>query len=582
MRKGTDVLNKPIVAFETGEVFGRVKDLLFDQHKNVLIAFLLEEGSWFNTPQVLPLAAVQAIGADAIITGKTDTVISASHMPDVQAILDHNNILKGTRIMTVDGRDLGQMIDLYFDQKTGQIEGYEVSGGLFADAYTGRSFVPAVQTLQIGKHYAFVPAIVAALMEEQVGGLKAAMLTASDKVQETAQKTGEAVQAAAAEAGNRLEETRQRTAKTLTDKIVDPAEQRRFVLGKQIQENVLLPDGRIFLLKDRVVTATDVSAAEAQGVLDRLYKATGGDVWQEAGSQLRATTQQAMEQAKLTGQKAGETLQAAKQDVTAAMTNALVDPATQKEFVVGKTAQWTIATPLETILVMADEVVTPRIASEAEQQGLLTELYQATGGGLSDAIAHQTNRAVAGYTVEQALGRRVQQMVQRRDGMIVAAPGQIVTEIVLERAKTYHQEAALLEAVGLSTKQAVSRQTDGVLTAAGQATDDLGRQVKREASQLWDWVRETTDEIRGRSTQAIEEQRIRGALGRPVTRVILDPHDQVLLNVGELVTHSAIEAARRADMLDVVLNSVYTQTPEFSKAELRAPESGRTALKPSR
>lgn len=477
MRKGTDLLSKPIVAFETGEVFGRVKDLLFDQYKNFLLAFLVEEGGFFNSPQVLPLTSVQAIGADAIITGKTDAVISASHIPDVQAILDHNNILKGTRIMTVDGRDLGQMIDLYFDEKTGQIEGYEVSGGLFADAYTGRSFVPAVQTLQIGKHYAFIPAVVATLMEEQVGGLKAAMLTASDKVQETAQKTGEVVQAATLEVGNRLEETRQRTTKALTDKIVDPAEQQRFVLGKQTQENVLLPDGQIFLLKDRLVT--------------------------------------------------------------------------------------------------------PRIASEADQLGLLMELYQATGGSLSDAIAHQTNRTVAGYAVEQALGRRVRHLVQTRDGMIIAAPGQIVTEVVIDRAKTHHQEVALLEAVGLSTKQAVSRQADGALASASQATGDLGRQVQREASELWNWVRETTDEIRGRSAKAIEEQRIRGALGRPVTRVILDRHDQVLLNVGELVTHSAIDAARQADMLDVVLSSVYTQTPEFSQAELRAPESGQAALKPS-
>jgi hypothetical protein len=53
----------------------------------------------------------------------------------------------------------------------------------------------------------------------------------------------------------------------------------------------------------------------------------------------------------------------------------------------------------------------------------------------------------------------------------------------------------------------------------------------------------------------------------------------VILNVGDLITHQALEQARQANVLDVMLSSVYSQTPEFSKAELRAPEPGMAALK---
>ena len=88
------------------------------------------------------------------------------------------------------GRDLGTMTDLYFDDTTGAIEGYEVSGGLFADAYSSRSFVPAPDTLKIGEDIAFVPSETADLMQEQIGGLKGAMQTAGGKVQEMAQFTG--------------------------------------------------------------------------------------------------------------------------------------------------------------------------------------------------------------------------------------------------------------------------------------------------------------------------------------------------------------------------------------------------------
>ncbi len=65
--------------------------------------------------------------------------------------------MRGTQIVTVCGQNLGRMVDLYFNEDTGEIEGYEVSGGIFADAYSGRSFVPAVQTLKIGEDYALFP-----------------------------------------------------------------------------------------------------------------------------------------------------------------------------------------------------------------------------------------------------------------------------------------------------------------------------------------------------------------------------------------------------------------------------------------
>ena len=43
MRKGSDIIGKPIVAYDTGERFSRVKDLIFDQASNRLLAFMLEE-----------------------------------------------------------------------------------------------------------------------------------------------------------------------------------------------------------------------------------------------------------------------------------------------------------------------------------------------------------------------------------------------------------------------------------------------------------------------------------------------------------------------------------------------------------
>jgi uncharacterized protein YrrD len=414
MLKGRDVIGKSIVSYETGQKIDRVKDLIFDQDSGKLLGFLIEESSWLSSAQVLMLKDVQVIGPDALIVPSKTAVTKASESPEINRIVHHNNVLDGTRIMTTDGRNLGNMVDLYFDERTGDIEGYEVSGGIFSDAYSGRSFVPAVQTFKIGEDVAFVPPQTAQLMEEQVGGIKAAMQNASEKVQETAQDTGDKLQ----EFG-----------KTASEKVKD------------------------------------------------------------------------------TTQTAGEKLQEA-------------------------------------------------------------------GGKFSE----QAENTVAGFTVEQAEGRRVQHPVQTNEGSIVAASGQIVTAQVIERAKIYHREQALLQAVGLSSSDAARDSTGSAATAAGErfkaTAQNTGQQVRGASKSLWTKIKDATSEIQDRNTQS----RIQGALGRPVTRVILDKQDGVILNTGELITHESISSAREAGVLEPLLSSVYDGKPKLSLEDLRAPESGKAAL----
>ena len=467
MRNGKGMIGKPVVAYDSGEEFKTIIDLIFDQESNQLLGFLVDEGGWFSNALVLPLTNVQAIGADAVIVATRDAIDSASEFAAMQRILERDNILKGTRIMTIDGRDLGTMTDLYFDDATGAIEGYEVSGGLFADAYSGRSFVPAPDTLKIGEDIAFVPSETADLMQEQVGGIRGAMQTAGGKVQEMAQFTGEKAQEAAQFTGEKFQEASQFAGTSFTNVVVSPEEQEAFVLGKVSQVTIETTDGITLIREGQIVTQSQILSARNCKMMDNLYHATGGSVKDRLGE-------------RLTGAVAG---------------------------------------------------------------------------------------MGANIGIDQALGHRVSKMVFTPEGSVVAVEGQIVTPRVIERAKTNHQEQALLEAVGLTTGDA--------LRVTGS---NVGQQVKDGAKGLWDQVKETASNLQEHGTQAIEDRRIQGALGRPVTRVILDRHDEVILNVGELITHQAIAISREADVLEVLLDSVYTEKPNLSLSDLRAPEAGKAAL----
>lgn len=440
MRKGKDVIGKQVVALEGGERLASVHDIIFDQETNQVLAFLVDEGGWFSSAKVLPLEAVSSVGENAIVITSRDQIVSASQIPMVDAILRRNNILKGTTLMTTDGRNLGKLADLYFEEGTGRVTGYDVTGGLFADVASGRSYVPAPTTLTIGEDVAFVPPETATAMEEApAGGVRGALAGAGQSV------SG----AAGGLAANAREVTSER--------------QREFVIGKTASREVRAKDSTLIVEKDAVITPADADRAEAHGSLGALFASAGG-------------------------------------------------------------------------------------------------------GAIGGLVSGATDR-----TLEGTMGRRVGNDVRSEGNLLVAAQGQIVTQDVIDRARRYGREQQLIAAV-------YREGAAGATAAAGERLQQGAQSVKEGAQGLLERARETFDTTREKAAVANEERRINAALGRPVTRVILDQQDNVILNLGELVTHKAIEDARSADALGILLDSIYTDTPRLSVDDLRAPEPGRASL----
>ncbi len=472
MRKGTDLIGKPIIAYDSGRKVGTVRDLIFSENQSALVALLTEEPRWFSSGRILLITDVKAIGIDGILIDTAESIQPANNVPAVQRVIEQQNILRGTEIMTVSGQNLGKMVDLYFNAKTGDIEGYEVSGGVFSDAYTGRSFVPVNKTFHIGQDFAFVPDSVTEMMEEQIGGLKGAMIATNIKAHELS-----------AVASEKLTEAQEK-------------------------------------------------ASERAGELS--IKA------QEFGVVASEKFTEAQEKA---SEKAGE-----------------------------------LSIKAQEFGVVASEKFTEAQGKASEKAGELSH----RASNAIDRAAVKTRSAVASYTVEEALGRRVRATVYSRDGEIIAAMGQIVTGLIIELARYHHRENALIEATGLSLRDATKHQTSLAADHMGNQAQEWGDELHYQASSAFAWARKTTNRLFDRGSNAIEEKRIKGALGRPVNRVILDSRDEVLLNVGELVTHQAIVEARKADVLDILLGSIYDETPYMMRNDMEAPVNGRAALSKAR
>lgn len=635
MRKGKDMIGKNVVALSTGERVATVNDLVFDHEAARLLALLVDEGGWFRAARVIPLLAVRSFGDDAIVVGSPEDVLAANNLERVPDILNDNATLIGTTLMTTDGKNLGRLADMYFDESSGDVIGYDVTGGLFADLSSGRSFVPAEGKLSLGQDVAFVPPETAAAMEErEPGGLRGALSTAGQNLQETYSNVSDNVRASSA---NLADATRER--------------QKAFVIGKTAGRDVSGPDGSAIARAGEVITAQHADLAETHGALGSLFASAGGGALQEGLSGARERLQSGYENLSsasrerqrewLLGKTVGRDVIAA--DGTPIVTNGdtimeeMIDNAErhgalgqlltaaggnmlqegfenarervqgglsglrtsgdgpQKAWLVGKSVNREVIAPDGTLIVASGAVITPSDADRAQLHGALPALLTAAGADTFDdgartahervtvvaahtpepaAVAPVTgaNTSASGDTVDGLVGRRVHRDVYGASGSLVAAQGQIVTTRVVERARIAGREDDLIAA------------TSGT-AAAGAALSDTGDRLReglgnaREgAASLLDRAREWVNDTRERAEIEAEERQIRNAVGRPTTRVVLDPQDHVILNVGEIITHKAVEDARRTGVLPILLDSVSDAELRVSAAEVRPDVRGEAAL----
>ncbi len=759
MRKGRELIGKIVVSYETGETLAKVWDLIFDQDNHALAGVLVHEGNWINGPWVIPVSEMMTLGIDALIVPSEKSIIRSRRYRPIHNILKRNLSLKGTKIMTTSGINLGTLLDLYFDDLSKSVVGYEVSGGVFADVYSGRSFVPAPQTLKIGKNFAFVPPEVANLMAEQVGGLKGSMIFASErlqqgsglvarrlqeitqmvtqKLQDTANHNHQRIQAIihqavvavmnsvidpneqklfilgrvvdqdiflpdgslliregqhitndileqadneamidrlyfavggsvsqelshriqeAIDTGNqRLQEVMAQAVSAMMSSIVDPAEQRAFMMGKTIDKDIVLSDGKLFAAKGAVISEELIEQSQDKLVFHQLYKAVGGSLSQDmsrrvqeatasggqrlqdvihqsisslmgslsdpserkafmlgkavdrdiiapdqsiilkqgdvvtveateiaekkavidvmfnavSGSFVADISQQVQEATSSTSQR----LQAIIHHAVESITHRVMDAEAQRNFVVGKSVEYDVIMPDGTVLISAGNPVTEVIAITAENEAMLDQLYKAVGGSFVAELSHRAKQVVAKQIVAQTEGRRIRQEVRADDASIIAATGQIVTQDLIDKAQELGKEQLLIEATGLSTQDVLQQSGTSLLSGLSATGDRLLQgtgQVSTTASNLWHTAQDKTSQVSHNSQEWIEKKRIQRALGRPTTRVILDRNDRVILDIGELVTHNAIERARQASVLGILLNSIYVSKPQLSIEQQRA------------
>lgn len=532
MLKGKDIIGRNIVTISGGTHLSKVNDLIFDYDANQLLALLVDEGGWFRAAKVVPYSAVRSLGENAVMVDNEDAVVSAREDSRIAELLSaKQKSLIGTKLLTTDGRDLGRITDVYFEALSGQVLGYEATGGLFADLTSGRTFVPAPQSVKIGDDAAIVPLSIAAAMEEsEPGGLHGVLQRAADSVtgavsgavssvkesyDDAAQGVRGGVQDVSAnvravykDTAQTVREGYQQAAQSVQDELKELQQASRerqveFALGKTAGTDVLGSDGSVIVREGELISPLHIDQADRKGALLKLVAAASAGSVKQGAQHL--------------GEQARQQVAEVSQKATAVANQPVTVPDNIQRL-----------------------VVTPSVPEP----------------------------------VRNVLGRRVLRDVYGAHRTLIAAQGQIVSQAVLDRARAQGKEDALVAATDPNAQQPLSDQLAGGVAGVAASASHLLDRAKQ-------WLGEKREEAQSTIQEQQEEaqqQRIRAALGRPVTRVILDPQDHIILNVGEIITNKAVQAAQQAGLLDMLLDSVSKETVNINPLDVRPQETGEAAL----
>ena len=184
MRYVSKIVGLPILAKDTGEQFSTVKDLIYDEEANRVIAIMTEVPSLLGSARAIAFNQILSVGEDAVVVPAVEVEVKAVDDEMIGQAIKRGTAVVGKTVMTEDGQNLGSISDVQIDEVTGQVLNYQASGGVFSDIYKGKPFIPAPMSIKVGTDVIFVPNSTAQLMEQQAGGLKGAGHTAASTAED--------------------------------------------------------------------------------------------------------------------------------------------------------------------------------------------------------------------------------------------------------------------------------------------------------------------------------------------------------------------------------------------------------------
>ena len=150
MRKGKSLIGKDILTLEDGAKLEKVNGVIVDPGGQRLVALVVDQGGLMSSTRVVPIEEVSSFGRDAVVIGGRGSIVTTAEAPGLKQLVEQSEKIVDKKVFTVTGDEQGTIADIYFDESSGKVLGYEVSGGVIGDVAKGTSYLPSEEITSIG------------------------------------------------------------------------------------------------------------------------------------------------------------------------------------------------------------------------------------------------------------------------------------------------------------------------------------------------------------------------------------------------------------------------------------------------
>jgi uncharacterized protein YrrD len=275
-RKAREIIGLPVVTLNRGTRIYDIEDMIIDPERKQVLALVVSQKALFQSARAIPFGRIQAIGQDAVIVPDGKAVLDVDRDPVLRR-LDNNQVIRGLRVLTDDGRKLGAVDDMLVDDKTGEIKGFHISmGGGVLNVTQGTRWLPAERVSSMGLRVLYVPADYAAEFDQQSGGWAGALDQAGEGLRSAGAKANVRLEnwgAKAQEGGARFNEQLGQFGDQMRETL--PQRATSFAVGKTAHTTVNAQDGTVIVNEGEVITQDAVDAAKKENRVPQLLMSAG-------------------------------------------------------------------------------------------------------------------------------------------------------------------------------------------------------------------------------------------------------------------------------------------------------------------
>ena len=149
MIKSRQIIGKPMVTVQHGEIIGRVKDVLIDPERYEIAALVLPRKFLSRKTMVLPRHQVHVFGRDVILVNSYEVMSRDDSLETVSSLVAIRKELRGQAVVTEQGVRVGIVDDLEINEQ-GRVVSYALSRVLVKGPLVESKRVPLSYTRSLG------------------------------------------------------------------------------------------------------------------------------------------------------------------------------------------------------------------------------------------------------------------------------------------------------------------------------------------------------------------------------------------------------------------------------------------------